>query len=93
MRKPNVALEGLTVQLGRANVTQLQTVPNASQHVVKYQHGRLNSLEGEGEGSVTWSNSRGLSGGQQQGVRGGCRKSGPSAGLSIKPLKQFQMFH
>lgn len=92
MRKPNVALEGLTVQLGRENVTQLQTVPNASQRVVKYQHGRLNSLEGEGEVSVTWSNSRGLSGGQQ-GVRGGCRKSDPSAGLSIKPLKQFQMFH
>lgn len=58
MRKPNVALEGLTVQLGRENVTQLQTVPNASQRVVKYQHGRLNSLEGEGEVSVTWSNSR-----------------------------------
>lgn len=55
-RKPNVALEGLTVQLGRDNVTQLQTVPNASQCVVKYQHAWLNNLEGEGEVSVTWSN-------------------------------------
>ena len=52
---------------GRDNVTQLQTVPNASQCVVKYQHGWLNNLEGEGEVSVTRSNLRGLSGGQQQG--------------------------